>query len=129
MKNKASDRRVSALLVDADEDWLMLIQSVLGKQGVTTVASVNGEDLWEKVSKFHPDIILLDIAMKGGADGETFCRQLKTNRVTAKIPIIMLSSNDNIKMIATRCGADGYLPKTMKGDIIREQIVKILDSA
>ena len=116
-------------MVDDDADWLLLMQGTLKAQGLQAVASVNGEGLWEKISQYHPDVILMDIAMKGPADGESLCRQIKTNDDTSHIPLILLSSNTNIAIIAARCGADSYIPKSAPASVLKKEIEILLHAA
>jgi CheY-like chemotaxis protein len=111
------------LLVDDDEDWLLLMQNTLKKEGLTAVTSINGEDIWEKIDICHPNVILLDIQMNG-VSGETFCRSLKINPATSGIPILMFSSNKDIGVIAERCGADGYVSKSVSTKKVKEMVMQ-----
>jgi CheY-like chemotaxis protein len=111
------------LLVDDDEDWLLLMQNSLKKAGLTAITSINGQDIWEKIDTCHPNVILLDIQMKG-ISGETFCRSLKINPATSDIPVLMFSSNRDIDLIAKRCGADGYVPKTVSTREVKEMVMQ-----
>ncbi|HEV7783613.1 MAG TPA: response regulator [Chitinophagaceae bacterium] len=120
---------IIALLVDDDEDWLKLLKASLKANGIASESSVNGMDLWEKILAVQPDILLLDLAMKGEKDGEKFCLALKANHETAGIPIILLSSNVNIRTIAEDCGADSYLPKSSPVSFIKKEIDLLLNAA
>jgi two-component system response regulator VicR len=122
IENKYSNE-ACVLLVDDDEDWLQLMQTTLKKVGLHAVASINGEDLWEKIDTCHPDVILLDIHMNG-ISGEVFCRSLKTNPATSAIPILMYSSNQDIDQIAKRCGADGFVSKSVSTKTVKEMVMQ-----
>lgn len=111
------------LLVDDDEDWLLLMQTSLKKEGLNTVASLNGDDIWEKIGTCHPNVILLDIQMNG-ISGEAFCRSLKKNPATSDIPVLMYSSNKDIDLIAKRCGADGYVSKSVSTKKVKEMVMQ-----
>jgi CheY-like chemotaxis protein len=111
------------LLVDDDEDWLQLMQYTLKKEGLTTESSVNGVDIWEKIETCHPQVILMDIQMNG-VSGETFCKSLKTNPLTSEIPLLMYSSNRDIHAIAKRCGADGYVHKSLSANEVKERVLQ-----
>ena len=85
------------LVVDDDEDVLFLMKQTLQSHGYNTTISPNGENIMDIITQSPPDMILLDIQMKG-IDGGTVCQLIKTNRSTADIPILMFSSNENIAM-------------------------------
>jgi CheY-like chemotaxis protein len=102
----------SVLVVDDDQDWLHLLKLRLKSLGLLVSTSLNGEALWEKIRVQQPDVILLDIQMKE-ITGEDICHSLKSNPNTSNIPVIMYSSNQNIEVIAKRCGANGYIEKSL----------------
>jgi DNA-binding response OmpR family regulator len=111
------------LLVDDDVDWLQLIQLTLKKEGFDPVVSVNGADIWEIIDTCHPKLILLDIQMKE-ISGETFCELLKSNPATSHIPVLMYSFNRNIGEVAKRCGADGYVEKSLSPKEVKERVMQ-----
>ena len=111
------------LLVDDDVDWLDLMQLTLKKEGFNPVVSVNGDGMWEKIHTCHPKLILLDIHMQG-ISGETFCQLLKANPATAHIPVLMYSSNLDIVAVAKRCGADGYVEKSLSPKEVKERVLE-----
>jgi CheY-like chemotaxis protein len=114
---------VCILLVDDDVDWLELMQLTLKKEGLNPVVSVNGVDIWEKIHACRPKLVLLDIHMKG-ISGETFCELLKSNPATSHIPVLMYSSNRNIGDVAKKCGADGYVEKSLSPKEVKERVLQ-----
>jgi CheY-like chemotaxis protein len=116
-------------MIDDDEDWLVLMQVALEHQGLKAESSVNGIDLWDKITTIHPDIILMDLAMQGASDGQKFCKQLKSNQDTCCIPIIILSSDVNIEEIAANCGADSFVSKSTSVSTLKNQIINLLSAA
>ena len=111
------------LLVDDDVDWLELMQLTLNKEGFNPVVSVNGADIWVKIHTCHPKLILLDIHMQG-ISGETFCQLIKSNPATSHIPVLMYSSNRDIDVVAKRCGADGYVEKSLSSREVKERVMQ-----
>lgn len=102
----------------------MLFKASLVSKGYDVDTSLNGNHLWEKLSLKLPDIIFLDIQMKGIHGGE-LCRQLKQNKTTGDIPIILLSGNDNTQQLAEDCGADGFINKPSNTKAIVAEIDRI----
>jgi DNA-binding response OmpR family regulator len=111
------------LLVDDDLDWLELMQHTLKKEGFNPIVSVNGVDMWEKIQACHPKLILMDIHMEG-ISGETYCQLLKSNPATSQIPVLMYSSNRDIEDVAKRCGADGYVEKSLSSKEVKERVMQ-----
>ena len=59
-----------------------------------------------------PDLILLDVMMPG-IDGYQVAAQIKSNRATANIPVIMVTALDDRKarMLGLSAGAEDFLTK------------------
>ncbi len=113
------------IAVDNEKDLLMLFKQCLGAWGYEVETSLNAKDLWPMLLKKKPDIIFLDIHMDG-VDGGMICHELKQNKNTADIPVVMLSGNDNIEAITAKFCADGYLKKPFSTHKIVELINKLL---
>jgi DNA-binding response OmpR family regulator len=113
------------LIVDDEEDLLFLVELTLKQEGFKTEISPNGADIMDIITQTHPDIIMLDIHMKG-IDGGTLCQFIKTNTSTADIPVIMFSANENIANISKQCGADGYITKPFSGEKFKDTFLSIL---
>jgi len=98
------------LLVDDEPDVLILLKTKLTRQGYAVQTCFNAEHFLDVVQERHPDLILLDITMKG-IDGGSLCQLLKTSDVTHDIPIVLFSGNENVQRIASDCHADAILRK------------------
>jgi DNA-binding NarL/FixJ family response regulator len=64
--------------------------------------------------------------MEGAANSEAFCRQLKSNQHTREIPVLLMSSNVNIKAVAVACGAEGNLSKSASLSVIKNKIENLM---
>ncbi|WP_066504179.1 response regulator transcription factor [Abyssisolibacter fermentans] len=108
MQNTIYDKKI--LLVDDELELLLLLETVLKKEGFTNIYKVtNGEKAVEMTKKVSPDIIILDI-MLPDIDGFEVCKKI---RDFSYVPIIFLSakSEDFDKYFAFRIGADDYVTK------------------
>ncbi len=123
-------RRASpyVIAVDNEKDLLTLFKACLRPWGFEVETSLNAKDLWSMLLKKKPDIIFLDIHMDG-VDGGRICHELKHNKNTADIPVIMLSGNDNIEAITTTFRADGFLKKPFSSLKVVELINRMLGKA
>lgn len=122
-----SSKRLKIILVDDDKDYLFLFSSKLANAGFEVKISHNGINLDQIISGECPDIILLDLHMDN-VNGEDICRALKSNKDTADIPVMILSSNHDVKIVATDCGADAYFEKPLEIDDL-EKILQQLNAA
>lgn len=57
-----------------------------------------------------PDLYLLDRQVND-EDGLTLCRELKDDKVTAHVPVIMISANPDIAALLPEAGGDAFLEK------------------
>ena len=63
------------------------------------------------IRRHLPDAIVLDIGLPG-TDGLTFCAQLKRDRTTKRIPVVLLSGTDGgTDAAAAEAGADAFMRK------------------
>lgn len=111
------------IAVDDEADLLFLFQQVITKKGCEVKTSVCGANLWELIKLRIPDIIFLDILM-GSVNGGDICHELKAHPLTEKIPVILLSGNQDIEQIALQSGADGWLQKPFDADKIMNEVYR-----
>lgn len=105
------------LVIDDDKDILEPISIILEIAGYQVFTSVKGDEAYNIVDKFRPDIILLDILMSG-SDGRIICKRLKQDDSTKNIPIIMMSAHPAAKFDSTNSGAEGFIAKPFDTNIL-----------
>lgn len=100
------------LIVDDEPANRRLLREVLDRQGYSLREAADGEEALERVAEKAPDLILLDIMMPRRS-GYSVCMELKENPATRLIPIIILTTLDQLsnKIAAVERGADDYLNK------------------
>jgi len=80
------------LAVDDDADMLEFLNRLLIQRGYDVKTLSRGEKVFNIVSTYKPDLILLDV-MLGGIDGNMICSALKASPETRDIPVIFVSGN------------------------------------
>ncbi|EGH33749.1 PAS:GGDEF protein, partial [Pseudomonas syringae pv. japonica str. M301072] len=100
------------LIIDDDVHVRELLEVLLQNQGYRTLTAESGELALAMIKRQAPDLILLDIMMPG-MDGYEVASQLKAEKNTANIPIIMLSALDDqsSRLSGLEAGAEEYLNK------------------
>lgn len=102
----------TVLIVD-DEPWNVdLLEQELGAAGYRTVAAASGEQALAVVAQAQPDLVLLDVMMRG-IDGYETCRRLKAAEATRSIPVVFLTALKETfeKTRAFAAGAVDYVTK------------------
>ena len=103
-------RRV--LIVDDERETNDLLASLIQARGFEPVQLLEGRRVLEAVRRHRPDLVLLDLMMPD-LDGFEVCAQLKHDRQTNLIPVLMVTAlNDpDHRTRGVRVGANGYLAK------------------
>ena len=95
---------------DAKPNVDMLVESLRGDYKLSV--ALGGEAALRAVEKSPPDLVLLDIVMPD-LDGYEVCRRLRADPATREIPIMFLSSLEDVtdKARGFELGANDYLTK------------------
>jgi two-component system, OmpR family, KDP operon response regulator KdpE len=97
------------LIVDDEPQIRRILRTTLIGAGYEVDDARTGDEAFEKVSRFRPDLILLDINMPG-MNGLELCRELRAN---VEVAIIMLTvrNEEADKIAALDAGADDFVTK------------------
>lgn len=98
------------LVVDDDADILSVMEILLTMKGFEVEVTAKGENTVPKINSFKPDLILLDVLISG-YDGRAICKQLKSNKATQHIPVIMFSAHPGAAATIGDYGANDFIAK------------------
>ena len=106
--------RRTVLIVDDDEGTREFVQEVMRMEGWEAATAVNGVEALDQVANDLPDLVVLDVHMPE-MDGFAVFQELRSNPLTAQIPIIMLTAvndlepgaNLNEETMGERFGVEG----------------------
>ena len=99
------------LLVDDDPGLRALLRATLDAVDVEMEDAEDAPTALVAIRQRRPDAIVLDVNLPG-MDGLVFCRQLKRDRQTKEIPIVVLSGSEGgTAEAALEAGADSFLRK------------------
>ncbi len=88
--------KTTILLVDDTRYNLQILSNMLSNQGYDVLEAINGGDAITLAITHLPDLILLDIKMPD-ISGYEVCINLKSNPITQQIPIIFISSIEDVE--------------------------------
>ena len=100
------------LVIDDEVDVVKLIEYNLKDAGFKTLSALDGETGLQMARDHKPDLIVLDL-MLPGMDGKDVCKELKKNKETESIPIVMLTARTSEldRVVGLELGADDYITK------------------
>jgi len=116
------------LIVDDEPNIVVPLQFLMEKNGYQALVAQSGEEALEAVSKYSPDLVLLDI-MLPCIDGFEVCEIVKLNPEWKHIKIIFLTAKGRDVDIAKGMvlGADEYIAKPFSNKQIVESVKKLLE--
>ena len=99
------------LLVDDEPRNVRLLAAVLEADGFTVTSASSGPEMLERVRADSPDLVLLDVHMRG-MNGYEVCRRLREDPATAFLPVVMITaSGSEARVDAIEAGADDLVTK------------------
>jgi len=108
------------LLVDDDPDFVEAVKVIVESGGYEVKVAYDGKEGLEAVAEEKPDLIVLDVMMPV-MNGHQACAELKANKETAKIPIILLTAVAERVTTSTythrdmlESEAEDYMPKPVE---------------
>lgn len=101
----------TVLIIDDDPHSSELVERQLSSAGFTSIKATSGETGLELARQLLPDVITLDVMMPG-LDGWQVLQKIKSDPITASIPVVMMSVLDQ-HLLAESLGATGWLHKPL----------------
>jgi signal transduction histidine kinase/DNA-binding response OmpR family regulator len=108
------------LVIDDDPAVPELLARSLEREGYQVIAASNGSQGIDLARRLQPKLITLDVMMPS-LDGWSVLEALKTDPVTAAIPVVMMTIVDN-RPLGFSLGAADYLTKPINFLRLRETV-------
>ena len=114
------------LIIDDNKELLWMLKDILSDE-YTILTAENGEEGLELLKQETPELIITDIMMPK-IDGITLTRQLKSNKHTVHIPLVILSAKNTTdeKIEGIESGADAYIPKPFNTQYLKTIIRQLI---
>lgn len=116
------------MIVDDDKDFLKELHAALALEGYNVITIDDGNTALKAAQMINPDVILLDIKMKG-LYGFQIAERLKGSPKTANIPILGMSGyftrKEDIRLMAL-CGMKMCFKKPINPNCLIDTIDMVL---
>ena len=109
------------LVLDDDPDICTMIKMMLQYNNYEAIDAESETKARKILASANIDLIIMDMLLSG-SDGTDVCHRLKSDDVTASIPILMFSAHPNAKQICLAAGADDFISKPFE---MNEILIKI----
>ena len=115
------------LIFDDDKSILEVISIIFEENGYKVEISETSHDIIQKVTEFQPDLILMDnwIPNIGGVEAT---KLLKNNEDFKHIPVIYVTANNDIEMLAQKANADDFVAKPFNLEDLEEKVAHYMNS-
>jgi DNA-binding response OmpR family regulator len=113
-------------VIDDEPEITEIVETFLAESGYTVNVENDPSGALEKIRKFKPDVVLLDIMMPD-VDGYTICNDMKRDSALAHIPVIFLTGKDRNDDMGRsfKVGGDMFIKKPFSCERLLE-IVNIV---
>jgi DNA-binding response OmpR family regulator len=102
---------VERILVVDDEEFIReLLAEILSSEGYEVLSASNGREAIQLAARETPHLVILDANMPE-MDGIETTRQLRYQRETCSVPIIMVTAFEETRTEALQAGVDDFVPK------------------
>jgi CheY-like chemotaxis protein len=117
------------LLAEDEPDIQLVARLSLKRAGFEVTVANNGAEALARVNERPPDVVLLDWMMPD-IDGPETCAKLKTNPLTAHIPVIFLTAKSQETEIrrGLSLGALGYITKPFDALTLGDRVRQLLEA-
>jgi len=113
------------LIIENDQDIRQIVDYILQEQGFETLSIPEPEELSD-ILNFRADVILLD-EFVNSQPGHRLCRKIKNIPKLAAIPVIILSTANDIELIVKECDANDYISKPFDIELMVDKVLRIVN--
>jgi signal transduction histidine kinase len=115
------------LIVDDDPVACCLMRATLESDGFVVIEAPDGVEGCRLCEEHHPDLLIVDVVMPR-MDGYELCRELRRHPASEFVPIVVVTSLDDVPSIARAydAGATDFIPKPLNWLVLNHRVRYIL---
>ncbi|MBI3313530.1 MAG: response regulator transcription factor [Candidatus Omnitrophica bacterium] len=121
--------RGNILVVDDESDLVAMIKMILHAKGYEIATASNGEDGLEKLKKFSPNLIILDMNMPkmgGIAFYHRIC-SIAGKDAQPKYPVLVMTARANLEELFNGLKVEGFIAKPFEIEAFLKTVDAIMD--
>jgi DNA-binding response OmpR family regulator len=109
------------LIIEDDEDILQVLETVLVHNDYSVKGLDRTDDILKSVEQYKPDLVLTDYLLSG-TNGGKICQQIKSNKETTHIPVILISAYPELAISLGNFGFDAFITKPFDINVLVKKI-------
>ncbi len=127
----ASPPRV--MIVDDDPDFIEITRLTLAAEGFDVLSATCGEEALAIMRISRPDLVILDVMMRGILDGLQTAREMRSDGALRTVPILMVSSITDSAFAGLlpkeeALPADNFLAKPIDSSVLVAEAKRLMQS-
>jgi len=117
------EQKKKILVVDDEPHIVNLVRLTLSQEKYEIYSAYTGKEAIELAKQIIPNLVILDLMMPS-VDGYQVCEELRKNKKTANIPVMILSAKSQLadKFKSINVGADDYMIKPFDPDELVKRV-------
>lgn len=112
------------LIIENDHDIRHIVEFILSEEGFHTM-SIPEPDTLAEILPFKPDLILIDEFINS-RPGHRLCLRIKHEPLLAHLPVIILSTANDIELIVAECKANDYIRKPFDVEEMVDKVLRVI---
>ncbi len=114
------------LILDNDADVLDVMKEALTYEGFEARCFGDVNDVIALANDHNPDLFIIDYILNGVNGGE-LCHQIKSNKKTSNLPVILVSAYPRVLKSLGDYGTDDFISKPFDLDDLLERVSRLID--
>ena len=98
------------LVVDDDPDIGSMLKMMLEYKGYAVTLLSNAGKTEQQLSNQLADLVILDMLI-AGTNGTDVCRSIRSNPLSADVPVLMISALPDARKVCIDAGANDFISK------------------
>ena len=114
-------KMANILVVDDDPDIGTMLKMMLEYKGYAVTLLSNAGKTEQQLSDEVTDLVILDMLI-AGTNGTDVCRSIRSNPLSADVPVLMISALPDARKVCIDAGANDFISKPFE---MKELLAKV----